>query len=211
MGSIALGDLANIKLKLNITDGSQDVYLGDLNDQISAEIEQFVFGENVLGFRTGGGSPVDVLVEYHDGGFHSIVTRRDISDVTATRDLVALTENGITLTQGTEYHLDAHPSRTLRRLDGADNFRAVFASGRRNIKVTYTGESLNPPADIVRVAEEETARAYLAGHNDSTDGGNLVVSQRSPDAGDSITYRSSEFSEQSLRIMRTHRDGSRFF
>ncbi len=214
MGSLLLGDLANIKLKLRITDTAQDTYLNDLNAQVSAEVEQFVFGENVVGFRNDSAAvddPVDDLVEYHDGGIDAIVLRRDLSDVTATRDAVVLLEDGITLTQGTEYQIDPHPSRTVRRLEGAENFRAVFASGRRNVKVTYTPEALNPPADIARVVEEETARAYLAGNNDSTDGGHLVISQRTPDAGDSITYRADDFSAHSLRVLMTHRDGSRFF
>ncbi len=211
MGSIRLGELDNIKLKLRITDASQDTYLNTLNAQISAAVEQFVFGENVLGFRTGGGVPPDDLVEYHDGGFSSIVLRRNLSDVTATRDLVELLENGVELTQGTEYWIDPHPARQVHRLDGADNFRAVFAKGLRNVKVTYTGESEDAPADIALVVEEETARAYLSGNNDSTDGGDLIISQRSPESGDSLTYRTTGFTDYSRSVLLTHRDGARFF
>ena len=164
-----------------------------------------------MGFRTGGGPTPDELVEYHDGGFESIVLRRALDVVAATRDLVVLLQDGVTLTQGTEYQIDAHPSRTIHRIDGADNFTISFAKGRRNIKVTYTAEAADAPADIARVVEEETARAYLAGNNDSTDGGHLVISQRTPDAGDSITYRADDFSLHSQRVLRTHRDGQRFF
>ncbi len=211
MGGIRLGELQEIKLKLRITDTSQDTYLDRLNSQISAAVEQFVFGENVVGFRTGGGPAVDDLVEYHDGGIDAIVLRRNLSEVTATRDAVVLLENGITLTQGAEYHIDPHPARMVHRLDGADNFRGVFAKGLRNVKVTYTAESEDAPADIALVVEEEVARAYLAGNNDSTDGGHLVVSQRSPESGDSLTYRVGGFSEYSKTVLITHRDGARFF
>jgi hypothetical protein len=214
MGSLRLGDLAKIKLKLNIetADTSQDTYLDELNGQISFEAEQFILGDNVVGLRTSGGPPVPDLVEYHDGGQDAIVLRRALSDVPATRDLVVLLEEGITLTQGTDYQIDAHPSRQIRRLAGvADNFRARFTAGCRNVKVTYTAETLDGKPDVARVVEEETARAFLLGNNDSTDGGGLVISQRSPDSGDSITYRADDFSEHSMRVLMLHRDGQRFF
>lgn len=213
MGKFKLGELDNIKLKLNITDDSQDTYLDDLNFQISAEVEQFVFGENVVGFRTEGGSPpLDDLIEFHDGGFESIVLRRALSAVEATRDAVVLEQDGIELTQGTEYQIDAHPSRFIRRTSAAELFTASFAAGRRNIKVTYTPEATDAaPLDIARVVEEETARAFLLGNNDSTDGGGLVISQRTPESGESLTYRADGFSDHTMSVLRTHRDGQRFF
>lgn len=210
MGDRVLGDIDIIKLKLNITDDSQDDYLNLLNMQISQEVEQFVLGENVLGLKTGG-APVADLVEFHDGGFESIILRRALSDDPDVRDAVTLEQDGIELTQGTEYQIDAHPSRTVRRVNGAENFTASFTAGFRNIKVTYTAESLEAAADIARVVEEEAARAFLRGNNDSTDGGHLAISQRTPDSGESLTYLVNEFSEQNLRVLRTHRDGQRFF
>lgn len=211
MGSLRLGELASINLILGITTGDADVRLDELNDQISFEVEQFVFGSNLGGFRTTGGPVPPDEVEYHDGGIDAVILRRLLSDQDDDRDAVVVLENGITLTQGTDYHIDTFPSVTVRRLAGvADDFKAVFASGSRNVKVTYK-LSPNPPGDIARVVEQEVARAYLMALNDSTEGGFLVISQRSPDAGDSVTYRDTGFTEHTMEVLRRWRDEGRYF
>lgn len=211
MGSLRLGELASIKLILGITTGDADDRLDDLNDQVSFEVEQFVFGSNLVGFRTTGGPPVPDEVEYHDGGIDAVILRRLLSDVEADRDAVVVLENGTTLTQGTDYHIDPFPSITVRRLTGvADDFKAVFAVGSRNVKVTYK-LSPNPPGDIARVVEQEVARAYLMALNNSTEGGFLVISQRSSAAGDSVTYRDTGFTEHTMEVLRRWRDEGRYF
>ena len=115
MGSLRLGEQANIKTILGITDTSQDTFLDILNSQISVFVEQFVLGENVVGLRWGGGPPPDNLVEFHDGGIDAVVTRRNITTDATFRDAVEVTEDGVVLVVDVGWQLDAHPSRTIRR------------------------------------------------------------------------------------------------
>ncbi len=210
MGDVELTTIANVKLRLNITDSDSDTLLSELVLHVSSAIDLKVFGPNQIGFRTESNS-IELLEEFHDGGCPSIILHRSLSNVPAERLEIVLLEDGVTLTQGADFQVDEFPARTVYRTSAADLFNRRFAQGDRNIQVTYKPAYRFAPLDIIRVANEETARAYLSGINNSTDGGFLVVDQRSTDAGQDVTYKPYDFSPMSLRILDVYKKHLSFF
>lgn len=83
--------------------------------------------------------------ETHDGGDYSVVLRRPY-----VLSITSVTEDGDAVT-GYDYTYDA--GLLERRPTGSTDSPTAWASGRRNITVTYTaGYSSTPPADVKRAA-----------------------------------------------------------
>lgn len=198
--------LSEVKEKLGIVSPDHDTQIGRYIEQVSRMIDTFVFGPATVGFQiSGAGGSGLKLVEFHDGGFESIVMKGFFSEDPTFRDAVTLLEDGVQLLQGTDYFIDIYPARTVYRTDTDGNFTRSFAPGRRNIKVNYQTAYIFAPADIMSVAETETARMFLEANTKTGDGGFLAISQRTPDGGDTISYRDSGFSEMSMSILKAYK------
>lgn len=179
-----------------------------LIDAVSRAFDNYVFGPGLNGFVW----TVDV-VEFHDGGATGIVLDRLLSDDDTLRGAVVVVIDGDTLVQGTDFMVDEFPSRTLRKINGADKFGSVFDAGLRNVKITYrpayfvtgTGTDI-APEDINRACEEETIRAYKAGNEKSSLGGYIGVTQRTPDDGTIVSYTVDEWSKSTRDTLHTYKN-----
>lgn len=203
--------LADIRARINNdkVDAALDALLTDIISQVSTSIDMFVFGP-VGQVNKGFINAVDVT-EFYDGGFDAVVLRQLFTDDLTARDTIKVFEDGTELTIDVDFQIDDFPSRTVRRTFEAEKFAARFTVGQRNIKVIYRPAYAILPDDIRRVADEETIRAFKGANTNAGDGGSIGITQRTPDAGTSLTYGPDDFTPTTLRILRQHRDRLQFF
>ena len=181
-----------------------DTRIAAIIPQVSRAMDWHVFGPTDIGFSTADNT-AKTFTEFHDGGCRSIILARWISDDATERGETEIVEDGVELTVDDDFFVESYPARRIFRVDGAEKFTLNFANGTRNIKVTYKPAHAATPSDIVRVANEESARAFLVQNTSIGDGGFLAVSQRTPDAGTVLTYRDDQWSPQSLRTLENYR------
>ena len=203
-----------IKTKLGISldpDAVLDPYLDTLSIQVSTLFDTIVFGP-VDGFA--GFAASEDVIEYHDGGASWIIVNRLIDGPSGFLPIRApvVVEDGVTLVEGTDFFLGEFPSNTLFRLAGeADAFDARFASGYRNVKITYRPAYSTIPNDVVRATDEETVRAYKAGNSNSVDGGFIGITGRTPDAGTTLSYTVDDLTATTMRMLDGYRKRLSFF
>jgi len=158
-----------------------------------------------------------VRTEKHDGSYWNGIVLAWTPAPDQLTDL-EVTENGAALVDGTDYELDPYPSRMLWRLGGGDRQSARFVPGEANVTVRYAsgyevdgmgtpGGTQPPavPADIIRCVEDEATRLYKAANTDSTDGGFIGITQRTPDSGAVLSYTTDDLSPICKRSLDTYR------
>ncbi len=190
---------AAVKSVLGITDTTYDSEIDDIIDRTDAAMDSYCGRTFVR----------ESVVEYHDGGGISpggIALNREPSEATADRAAATLVEDGVSLTVGTDWFLSAFPSRMVYRMDGSSNYvESGFASGYRNVVVTYWTSYQTLPNDIVGVSVMESARSFLQWNTTQFDGGRLGVTQKSPESGTSLSYAPDDISAASQRVLDSYR------
>lgn len=151
---MAFLDLTLVKRHLNVTGNGHDAEVQAMIDTAEAVIERIV-------------GPVTPTAqdEWHDGGGQLI--RLLCAPVTT---VAAVTEStGSTTFSLTEqalggssfdsygYTIDKPEGVLIRRVSGS---ASRFASGRRNVHVTYTAGWATPPADLVMAGQELTRHLW---------------------------------------------------
>ncbi len=135
------------------------------------------------------------------------------SEVQSDRGLATLFENGVELTSGEEWILDAannRGSRMVWRTTGPVNtsgrFNARFATGFRNIKIVYRTWPSVTPADVALAATEETIRYFMNTQiPNATDGLRIGIASRSPETGTSLNYTENDLLPATVRMLNAYR------
>jgi hypothetical protein len=215
-----------VKVKLGISldaDVPLDAYLDGLILSVSALFDTTVWGPSAFtseieGQGRGGFVWEIDASEFHDGGSNAITLDRLVVDgSSAERGSILAWEDSVLLTQDEDFMIDKYPSRTLYRLsafkvtDSEKKFAAVFAPGYRNILVQYRPAYEVAPDDVVRACDEETARAFKAGNSQSTDGGFIGITGRTPDAGTAMNYTLDDLTPTTMRMLDGYRKRLSFF
>jgi hypothetical protein len=200
-----------VKTKLGISldpDVTLDAYIDGLILSVSGLFDTIVWGPSGL---ISGFVPSGFFVEYHDGGARTIILNRLLTDDGADRSATIVTENEIVLSLAADFQIDQFPSNTLYRISEEDLFDSLWSPGYRNIKVTYSGAYKTTPDDVVRACDEETARAFKAGNSQSTDGGFIGITGRTPDAGTALNYTVDDLTATTMRMLDGYRKRLSFF
>jgi hypothetical protein len=201
-----------VKVKLGISldpDVPLDAYIDGLILSVSALFDTIVWGPSVLdaGFVPDG----IFIIEVHDGGTNAITLNRLLSDDTTERTTTIVMENGITLTRLDDYNSDQFPANTIYRSSSQGIYDIPFAPGYRNIVISYRGAYKATPPDVARACDEETARAFKAGNSQSTDGGFIGITGRTPDAGTTLSYTVDDLTATTMRMLDGYRKRLSFF
>jgi hypothetical protein len=201
-----------VKEKLGISldpDAVLDPYLDELILSVSSLFDTIVWGPTTLdsGFVPG----VLLNVERHDGGANTIILNRLLTDDNTDRLTLLVHENDVLLTRLDDYDIDAFPAKTVYRASSQGVFDIPFAPGYRNIRVSYPGAYKIVPDDVVRATDEETARAFKAGNSQSTDGGFIGITGRTPDAGTTLSYTADDLTATTMRMLDGYRKRLSFY
>lgn len=121
-------------------------------------------------------------------------------------------EDAVTLVVDVDYLIDSPQSRRLLRADGAGNENAFgFASGIRNVHVTYVTEFVVLPVAIDRACIEESIRVWKGINAANTnDGGAIGITSRSPETGTTLSFTVEDLMPKTLRLLEAFRDRRRF-
>lgn len=210
MGTDPYTGREDVKVLLGIAAGV-DAVLDPLLDalilQVSSAFDSHIFGTSAP--RDQGLVITQVATEYHDGGMTTVIPNYLMAEsetrrAPATTEIV-VSEDGVELVAGVDWHIDDFPSNIIHRTSEAEVFGRRFAAGHRNIKVVYPPAYEFVPHDIARAANEECARAYKGWNTDSGDGGALGITQRTPDAGTTLTYTVDDVSAMTLRVLESYK------
>jgi hypothetical protein len=205
-----------VKTKLGISldpDAVLDAYLADLLLQVSALFDTIVFGPVV----TSGFLPATPKLEYHDGGSGTIILNHLFTESSENRALMTVEEDGVDLPiDDRGWFVGQFPSNTVFRTSPGESagdfiFNRVWSSGHRNIKVIYSPAYTVLPHDIVRATEEESARAYKAGTNQTTDGGYIGLTGRTPEVGSAAAFTVDDLTATTMRMLDGYRKRLSFF
>ena len=208
----AYTDRDAVKTKLGISldaDAVLDPYLDALILSVSALFDTIVWGPTVddAGFVPGLGS----IIEYHDGGTNAIVLNHLFTDDSTDRLTIGITEDAVSLTRLDDFDYDQFPANTIYRVSSQNVFDIPFAPGHRNIIISYRAAYKTTPDDVIRATDEETARAFKAGNSNSTDGGFIGITGRTPDAGTTLSYTVDDLTATTMRMLDGYRKRLRFF
>jgi hypothetical protein len=205
-----------VKTKLGISldpDVTLDAYLDGLILSVSALFDTIVFGP----IDAASGFIGAAQEEYHDGGTDTFILGHLFSDDSADRALMTIEEDGVDLPIADRgWFVGQFPSNTVFRTSPAEAageviFNRVWAPGHRNIKVIYARAYSSTPNDVSRAADEETARAFKAGNSQSTDGGFIGITGRTPDAGTTLSYTADDLTATTMRMLDGYRKRLSFF
>jgi hypothetical protein len=201
-----------VKTKLGISldpDATLDAYIDGLILSVSALFDTTVWGPAVLdsGFVPDSG----FIVEYHDGGANTVILNRLFTDDQVDRLSIVVTEDAVALSIGADFNVDAFPANTIYRSSSTDKFDIPWSPGYRNVKVSYPLAYKTTPDDVVRATDEETARAFKAGNSQSTDGGFIGITGRTPDAGTTLSYTADDLTATTMRMLDGYRKRLSFF
>jgi hypothetical protein len=205
-----------VKTKLGISldpDAVLDTYLSALILQVSALFDTTVFGP----IDAASGFIGAAQEEYHDGGSDTFILGHLFSNDSSVRAQMLIEEDGVDLPiDDRGWFVGQFPSNTVFRTSpaaavGEVIFDRVWSPGHRNIKVIYARAYLPVPVDVVRATDEETARAFKAGNSQSTDGGFIGITGRTPDAGTTLSFTVDDLTATTMRMLDGYRKRLRFF
>jgi hypothetical protein len=205
-----------VKTKLGISldpDAVLDPYLESLIVQVSALFDTIVFGP----VMTSGFLPATGRAEYHDGGSDTFILEHLFTEDGSARAQMLIEEDGVDLPIADRgWFVGQFPSNTVFRTSpaaavGEVVFDQVWAPGHRNIKVIYAPAYTLLPEDVSRATDEETARAFKAGNSNSTDGGFIGITGRTPDAGTTLSYTVDDLTATTMRMLDGYRKRLSFY
>jgi hypothetical protein len=188
--------VARVKDLVGVTDAGADAPMAEIITGVSRLFDQLV------------GVPFYQLlaVEYHDGWSYrngitlNAIPSEDITD----RGAVTVKEDGVALTIADDFVLDDYPSAMLWRVkDGV--FSARWATGERNIQVTYATRFKEIPEDVARAATEESARAYQNRNVDNVESNRIGITQRTPESGTGVSYDVDALSATTTSMLNAYR------
>ncbi len=192
--------IAKLKLDIPISVATYDTVLLEIIEGVSGQFD-VAYGETFS---------QKTRVEYHNGS-HSergiILQSHPDASLSVWDAAEEVLEGTTTLVRGTDYFVDVPVTRRVLRLDGSGNMTGGgFASGTRNIKITYPTRWATIPDDIDRACIFESIavwkRINVAGTND---GGSLGVSSRSPEVGTGLSFTLEDLSPGTLRLLEAYR------
>lgn len=188
--------IAQVKLAIGITSALHDAELTEIVSQVSRGFDT-IYGE---GFDS------QSRKEWHNGFASGDGLLLDhIPDDTTPAFVVV--EDTTTLTIADDYRVSDYPSRLLTRMDDADTVRlSGFVPGQKNVRVEYDSRFTVIPDDIERACIEESVRAWqVRNSSGASDGNRIGITQRSPEAGTSLTYTEDDFSATTMRILNAYK------
>lgn len=167
----ALTTLTRVKLELGIDTANVDTLLGLLIDGVTERFQQETKRRLVQ---------TAISAEKHDGNGWRNTLFADEYPVTSA-GLVVL-EDGVTLVEGTDFELEPGNGGLYRTSGGA---AIVWASGYRNLSLTYSGGYATIPAGLVSAATAQVCHEY---HQTNPGGARRGLASVAREAGGSTTY-----------------------
>jgi len=169
-----LTTLANVKLLLNITDGSQDALLTYLINAVSAWIETYC-GRTFL-------KPANEITELYDGtGKKMIIVKNypvdSLSKIEERTDAVTFVEIAVT-----KYYTDKEAG-----IVETDFFTTI---GNNNYQITYKGGYATVPVDLDMACAQMVANEFY--QRQTGGGGGEVSSESLGEYSVSYNYKSAE-------------------
>lgn len=202
MAAAAYTTKERVKFGLNITDASDDT-----ND----EIDLIILGVSQSFDTEVNASFTQVeRVERYSGWVHpsfKIVLDHTPSEDVDDRTAIAVVEDGVALTEGDDYSIEAHPSRTLLKTNGsAGEFAGAFwQHGTLNIVVTYLDEFKVIPADVVDAATQESIRIFGTRNLDTNRSGVQIGLTSRATAADSVSFAADQFAPSTQNMLDSYR------
>jgi len=114
--------------------------------------------------------------------------------------VTSVVEDTVTLDSGL-YELDGYRLWRVNSNETTIN----WASGTRNIVVTYSSGYSSTPDAIARACIEESVRAYQAANTQTGEGNRIGLTGKSPEFGGSYSYTEDDLSPITLRAVNAYR------
>jgi len=185
--AFTVNDPADLSL-LSLTDAK--AYLNVTSTSSDEELRQFILEASDIAERLTGRQlrRRTVVASFSNDGTEAVVL-----DVLPAASITSVTENGVTLTAGTDYVADL-VAGVIRR--GTTLTPLVWATGRGHITVTYVAGEANPSPTAQLLVKELTRHLWrtqrgaspmgMGGQDDFIPGGNNIVTYRVKELADMI-------------------------
>ena len=150
------------------------------------------------------------LTQFYSGSplANGLVLRNMPAEIALTRNNMAVNENGEALDPLFDYYIDVFPTRILYRTNGAldDLQGARWATGERNIEITYETAFNIKPQDLQRACREESHRAFNMQRTARSGGGDRIgIESRDGVEGTTMAFSADDFTPATLRILERYK------